>query len=136
MPVRTVLLALILVLLAGCGTIKNKSTVLENTLETYASVIRWGNFDDALHFVDPEVQKQHPVSALDLERYHQIRVTVYTEQPAKPVSANEVQQVVEIGVVNVNTQAARAIIDRQLWRYDEKSNHWWLMSGLPDITSH
>ena len=52
------------------------------------------------------------------------------------INDNEVSQIVEIGLVNINTQAARSIIDKQLWRYDAKANHWWLVSGLPDITVH
>jgi hypothetical protein len=52
------------------------------------------------------------------------------------INDNEVSQIVEIGLVNINTQAARSIIDKQLWRYDAKANRWWLVSGLPDITAH
>jgi uncharacterized protein YceK len=122
--------------LAGCGTIKNKQTLLETTLETYASVIRWGNFEEAMSFIDPEALKGHPVTALDLQRYRQVQVTVYSEQKALPVGENEVRQMVEIGVVNVNTQSARTLLDNQLWRYDAQAKRWWLMSGLPDITAH
>jgi hypothetical protein len=136
MSLRIASLAVVLALLAGCGTVKNKSSELDNTLETYAAVIRWGNFEDAVGFIDPEVLKLHPVTTLDLERYHQVRVTVYSEQPVQRAGENEVRQLVEIGLVNNNTLAARAIIDRQLWRYDEAKKRWWLMSGLPDITTH
>jgi len=71
-----------------------------------------------------------------MERYHQVQVTGYLEQKAMPVGENEVRQLVEIGLVNVNSQAARSIIDRQLWRWDPKIKRWWLVSGLPDITTH
>jgi len=136
MSVRIAFVVLAVALLGGCGTIKNQQTLLQNTLEAYAAVIRWGNFDEAAAFVDPDVLKQHPVSALDMERYHQVQVTGYLEQKAMPVGENEVRQLVEIGLVNVNSQAARSIIDRQLWRWDPKIKRWWLVSGLPDITSH
>ena len=63
-------------------------------------------------------------------------MTAYNEQPAKPVSEGQVRQVVEIGLVNNNTQTARSLIDRQLWRYDVKAKRWWLVTGLPDITQH
>jgi len=136
MSVRIAFVVLAVALLGGCGTIKNQQTLLQNTLEAYAAVIRWGNFDEAAAFVDPDVLKQHPISALDMERYHQVQVTGYLEQKAMPVGENEVRQLVEIGLVNVNSQAARSIIDRQLWRWDPKIKRWWLVSGLPDITSH
>jgi hypothetical protein len=123
--------------LAGCAAVsKSDEKLLEETLETYAAVIRWGNFDEAAAFVDPETLKTHPISTLDLQRYHQVQVTVYTEQPVRHVGEHDVLQVVEIGLVNINTQAARAIIDKQLWRFDAKAKRWWLVSGLPDITAH
>ena len=136
MSVRIAFVVLAVALLGGCGTIKNQQTLLQNTLEAYAAVIRWGNFDEAAAFVDPDVLKQHPITALDMERYHQVQVTGYLEQKAMPVGESEVRQLVEIGLVNVNSQAARSIIDRQLWRWDPKIKRWWLVSGLPDITSH
>jgi hypothetical protein len=133
--------ALSTVLLAACASmsmekIKTKETILEETLKTYAATIRWGDMTQALAFVDPKYRQEHPLSDLDLARYHQVQVTSYNDQPAAPISANEVGQTVEIGLVNVNTQAARSIVDRQIWRYDEKEKRWWLTTGLPDIKRH
>ncbi len=137
MPGRLSLLVLAFAALAGCAAVsKSKEGLLDETLESYSAVIRWGNFDEAVSFVDPETIKTHPVSTLDLQRYHQVQVTAYIEQPLRHVGEHDVQQTVEIGLVNVNTQAARAVIDRQLWRFDEKAKRWWLVSGLPDITTH
>jgi hypothetical protein len=133
---RTVLLTLASCALSACSTPGTKADLLDTTLQTYAATIRWGNFEDALGFVDPETLKAHPVTTLDLERYHQIRVGGYTEQPVHESGPNEVRQVVEITVSNNNTLAVRSFIDRQTWRYDEKTKHWWLVTGLPDITQH
>jgi hypothetical protein len=123
-------------LVAGCAMdkVKNKETILEETLRTYAATIRWGDLTQAEVFVDPKYREAHPLTELDLARFKQVQVTSYNDQPAGPVSETEVQQVVEIGLVNVNTQSARSIVDRQLWRYDEKEKRWWLTTGLPDIT--
>jgi hypothetical protein len=132
---RLFLIGLAAFALAGCPNTKSQSNLLSETLEAYAAAIRWNNFDQAVAFVDPDVLKDHPVTPLDLQRYHQIQVTTYNEKPALPAGPNEVRQVVEIGIVNVNTQAARTVVDNQLWRYDEKGKHWRLMSGLPDITA-
>jgi len=76
----------------------------------------------------------HP--ALDLARYQQVQISVYSDAGPVHINDNEVSQIVEIGLVNINTQAARSIVDKQLWRYDAKANHWWLVTGLPDITVH
>ena len=123
-------------LLSGCLSDRADEKLLESTLENYAATIRWGNFEDAVGYVDPETLKAHPLTALDLARYRQVRVTAYTEQPFKPAGDLQVRQVVEIGVVNNNTQVMRSFIDRQLWRYDAKAKRWYLVTGLPDITQH
>ncbi len=125
-------------LVAGCGGMATHSEnqALQVTLVAYANAVRWRGFDEALKYVDPQTLKAHPLTPLDLERYRQVRVASYTEQPVVPLGKHEVQQTVEIGIVNVHTQTERTIVDRQIWRYDEASKHWHLVSGLPDITQH
>ena len=128
------LLVLALMLCAGCAT-DQRNQALIRTLNSYASTLRWGDFQSALQFIDPEVRDQHQPSALDLARYQQVRVTGYDEGAgAVPDGENRVRQVVQIGLVNLNTQAERTVIDRQSWRYDPQTKRWWLTSGLPDIT--
>ena len=100
----------------------------------YANALRWGGWEQALAFVAPDTRKEHPLTHLDLERYKQVRMASYNEQPAVPVGPHEVRQVVQIGLININTQTERTIVDSQLWRYDQKDAHWHLISGLPDIT--
>jgi hypothetical protein len=123
---------------AGCSSMstQSESRALETTLVAYANAVRWGDFEQALAFVDKETLKEHPLSAIDMERYKQVKVAAYTEQPPVPAGAHEVRQIVQISLVNINTQTERSIVDKQLWRYDEKGKHWHLISGLPDITQH
>ena len=128
---------LLLLLCAGCGemTPHSKTDVLNTTLNGYANALRWGDFEQAMTYVDPEAQIAHPMTALDKERYKQVRVASYNDRPPVPVAKGEILQVVEIGLVNINTQTERTIIDRQQWKFDEKSKHWHV-SALPDITQH
>jgi len=121
-------------LLAGCAT-QTRSNTLTTTLKAYGSTLRWGNFQSATQFIDPAIRSAHPLSRLDLARYQQVRVSEY-DDGAGPVPAGELgaQQTAQISVINIHTQAERTIVDHQTWRYDEKSKHWWLTSGLPDIT--
>ena len=134
--VRFALVTLALLVLGACATdrMRSKQTVLDDTLRSYGATIRWGDMEQAQAFIDPELLRQRPVSAFDMERYRQVKISSYDAQAAIPVSETEVRQAVEIGLVNVNTQRARSIIDRQVWRYDEKMKRWWLVSGLPDIS--
>ena len=134
----TALLLAATVLLGGCANkeLRSKATILDETLRTYAATIRWGNFDQATSFIEPKQLAEHPPSQLDMDRLHQVRVSSYNEQPAAPVGEDEVRQTVQIELVNVNTQTVRSIVDRQVWKYDEAGKHWWLTSGLPDISRH
>jgi len=136
MRTRILLVLTLTALLAACAVekMRNKETILEETLKTYAATIRWGDMTQALAFVDPKYRAAHPLSALDLARYKQVQVTAYSDSPAAPINETEVRQVVEIGLVNINTQTARSIVDNQIWRYDEAEKRWWLTTGLPDIT--
>jgi hypothetical protein len=135
---RILLVVALTVLLAACAVekMRNKETILEETLKTYAATIRWSDMTQAVAFVDPKYRAAHPLTPLELARYKQVQVTAYNDSPAVPISENEVRQVVEIGLVNINTQTARSIVDNQVWRYDEAEKHWWLTTGLPDITRH
>ncbi|MEW9625510.1 hypothetical protein [Rhodanobacter geophilus] len=121
------------VLLAGCAQ-NARSDNLTATLNAYGSAVRWNGLQSALQFVDPAVLKAHPPTDLDLARYQQVRVSDYDDGAGPvPLGDNEVQQTVRISFVNIHTQAERSVTTRQVWRYDEKTKHWWLESGLPDI---
>lgn len=123
-----------LMLIAGCAT-QMRSESLTTTLKAYGSTLRWGNFASAAQFVDPATLRAHPLTDLDMARYQQVRITDYNDDAGPvPISNTEVRQTVRIDLVNVHTQAERTIIDNQVWRYDPTTKHWWLSSGLPDIT--
>jgi hypothetical protein len=134
----TALLLAATVALGACANkeIRSKANILEQTLRSYAATIRWGDIGQATSFIEPKVLAEHPPSQLDLERLKQVRVSAYEEQPPVPVGENEVRQTVQIELINVNTQTTRSIVDRQVWKYDEATKHWWLTSGLPDISRH
>jgi hypothetical protein len=137
-PLLRTAVVLLLALGTGCGSLAKHSEneSLSTTLLAYANIVRWGDFEQALTFVDAQSLKDHPLSSIDMERYKQVKVASYNEQPPVPAGPHEVRQTVEIGIVNINTQIERNIIDKQLWRYDEQKKHWHLVSGLPDITQH
>ncbi len=126
-------LVLSILLLAACAT-QERSQSLTSTLSAYGGVLRWGDFASAVQFIDPKVRAEHPLSDLDLARYKQVRVTEYDDGAGPvPINPAEVQQTVRISLVNIHTQSERTVIDHQTWHYDEKTKHWWLTSGLPDI---
>jgi hypothetical protein len=132
--ILSILVVLSVLLLAGCAT-KTRSDALTTTLKAYGSALRWGDFPSAAQFIDPAVRAAHPLSSLELARYQQVRVSEY-DDGAGPVPAGDfdVRQTATISLVNIHTQSERSVVDHQTWHYDEKTKHWWLTSGLPDIT--
>lgn len=130
----SLLAVLTVLLLGGCAT-NQRSDLLTDTLTAYGSTVRWGDLSSAAQFIEPKQREAHPLSKLDEARYEQVKVSEY-DAGAGPVpdGENKVQQTVHISLINVHTQSERSIVDHQTWQYDEKTKHWWLISGLPDIT--
>ena len=137
LPMRRIALlafALAVMALAGCAADK-RSESLNTTLMRYGSVIRWGDFTTAMSFVDKDYATEHPMTSIDQGRLAQLRVTSYDDGSGpQPAGDDEVIQVVQINVVNLNTQAERSIVDRQRWHYDHQKGTWSLMTGLPDFS--
>lgn len=136
MSLRPWLLAVAVIALSGCASDRSIQKKLTETLRSYSATIRWGEFAQAQGFVDPEFAKQHPISPLEQERYHQLQVSYYHDSEPRFTQPGEADITVEIGLVNINTQSARSTIDQQHWHWDEKTKRWWLMTGLPDISHH
>jgi uncharacterized protein YceK len=131
----TLLLLLVAVALGGCAS--EGKTVLsarDKVLRSYASAIRWGEFETAWGFVEPAAREAHPLTELEIERFKQIQVTGYEVRNLNEEADGSVSQVVEIRLVSRNTQVERAIVDHQRWIFDPAAKRWWLASGLPDIT--
>lgn len=131
---RLFLAALALALLAACG-VGSQNDLRDNTLFAYAGAIRWGHIDDAWSMVDPEYARQHPMTALERERFEQVQVTGYQVTGSEMLSENELMQQVEIRLVNRHTLTERVIQDRQRWRWEPAARRWWLTTGLPKIAS-
>lgn len=126
--------ALSMLALGGCATDKRNDD-LTTTLNAYASEVRWGDFNGAQKFLDPKELQAHPIAPLEMARYQQYKVSEYDDgNGPTPSGKFEVRQTVKINLVNVHTQQERTVTDHQTWRYDETTGHWYLTSGLPDIS--
>lgn len=132
-PLRLLAPALAVLLLTACGSMGSQRTPREEALYTYVSAIRWSDFQAAAAFVDPKVMAEKPLTDLEMERYKQFQVSGYQVQGSSEPAEDRYEQVVEIRLVNRNTQVERIITDRQQWRWDAEAKRWWLVSGLPDL---
>ncbi len=129
---RTALVACILLLLAACASnpgVRQR----DEALYLYASAMRWSDFEAAMGFIDPEVLAKNPPTSVELARLGQLQVTGYHVQRNAQTAEDRFEQVVEIRLVNRNTQVERSVMDRQQWRWDAKAKRWWLTSGLPNL---
>lgn len=120
-------------LLAGCAT-DRRADALQKTLDGYATALRWDSIVAGESFVEPKLRREHPLSKFEIARYAQVRVASYEVQGTLPGTPDTYRQVVQIGLINRNTQTVRDITDKQTWRWDAKDEQWWLVSGLPDVT--
>lgn len=131
---RLIIIVLALIGLTACATHQRNDDLTE-TLNAYATTLRWNGFQKALGFVAPEYRRQHPLSKLQMKRYEQVRIAGYDEGSGPvPTGQSEIRQVVTISLINKHTQRERDIVDHQTWTWDPEAGRWWLISGLPAIT--
>jgi uncharacterized protein YceK len=131
---RIVIAGCALLLLAGCATLHKKNQLRDDTLDGYAAALRWGDFRSAWNYVDPAVRAAHPLTPQQQALYATVRVAQYETSGPSATGANTIRQTVQIGLIVKSSQRVYSVIDHQTWRWDDKARHWWLESGLPDIT--
>ncbi|HET9834844.1 MAG TPA: hypothetical protein VFP88_00650 [Rhodanobacteraceae bacterium] len=133
---RFVAVLAISALLAGCADLHThaKDSSRDETLGSYGSTLRFGDFASAWQFVDPKIRADHPLDAAAKKRYNAVQVGGYETDGPIAVDANTVKQTAQISLIVKSSQTSYDIVDHQVWKYDPVTKHWWLESGLPDIT--
>lgn len=128
------LLAMAMVLLAGCASGSERMNDLQRVQYDYSAAIRWNDFEGAWTLVDPEYQQKHPMTKLEFERYQQIQVAGYSVLGSQ-VAADDLhaRQEVQISVINKHNMTERSYRYTELWEYDPEHKRWWLAVGLPDF---
>lgn len=127
-------LLMVVLALAGCASGGTKMDALQSAQYDYSAAIRWNDFEGAWNMIDPEFRKQHPMSALEFERFKQVKVSRYDVLGSQGSSKDMVaRQEVQIDVINEHTQVQRSIRYTEQWRYDPVAKAWWVTSGLPDF---
>lgn len=135
--IGTMLVAVVLAVvlaLAGCASGATRMNALESAQYAYSAAIRWGDFEGAWNLLDPELRKREPMTALEFERYKQVKVSRYEVLGSQgSVEEQQARQEVQIDVINEHTQIQRSIRYTEQWRYDPVAKAWWVTSGLPDF---
>ncbi|TAN04954.1 MAG: hypothetical protein EPN38_11940 [Rhodanobacteraceae bacterium] len=132
---RVIVVGCIVLLLAGCATLQNKNDLRDQTMEAYAAALRWGDFPSAESYVDPMVRAAHPLTAQQKALYNTVRVAEYeASAPAPTEDPDTVRQTAQISLIVKSSQRVYSVLDHQTWHWDAGAKHWWLETGLPDIT--
>lgn len=119
-------------LLVPAAHARSADKLLQLVFDAYAKAWRWGTPEQLVDYQEPDFTTKHPSYKFELERLRQYQVGNYVPQGARRTDEEHAEQIVAIDLINVHTQAVHTIVDRQVWRYDKKTKHWWLTSGLPD----
>jgi hypothetical protein len=122
------LLAALVLLLAACASASHPKV---DMVAEYGNSIRWSDWDMAWQIIDPAQRKSLVLPGEEQDRLKDIKVTGYTVRSSEPQEDGTIVQVVEIHFVDQATQVERSMRDRQVWRTDDKGEHWWLTTGLP-----
>ena len=127
-------LFLALILLGACAGNKRDSS-LESTLNNYANLLRWSEFQGALNHHAPEWLAENPITELELSRLALFSISGYEAiSRSMDPDGSRLQQQVRLELYSKRDARARVIIHQQDWRYDEEKNRWLLHSNLPDVT--
>ncbi|MEE4295091.1 MAG: hypothetical protein V2J20_00560 [Wenzhouxiangella sp.] len=122
-------LALLLVACAGGSAERDRTEVMDS----WESLVRWSEYDALVDFLHPDYLADHPVTALEVDRLRQFRVTEYRVRRvmAEPDGLG-LERTVMIRLYHLHSAHERIIDHREVWRYDEELETWLLHSGLPD----
>ena len=136
---RTVLIAALgLITLLGCNPVENIKTKsrtarLDEAVDTYRKLIRWGYFEQAAQYLKPRDGSPERPDISGLKRF---KVTSYSVADQWLTDTGEEARVVaSIEFDDVDSGIARALRDEQMWWYDWDSERWYLGTSLPDFVS-
>lgn len=124
---------LIAVLAAGCASVSKlrRMDQFEQTAHAYELAIRWSDFERASAFLKDQENPALPAQIAHLMQY---QVTAYEVKQFLP-SADKSQVIVFANVQYFKKSGliVKNFSHRQLWKYDNEAENWFLISGLPDL---
>lgn len=127
-----VLLLCLLPLLAGAAGPGRKAMAAFDAVHgAWASAMRWGDTDERLPFLEESARAG--LDDFTLGRWEQVRISGYRER-GRVLDPSGVMRVrVEVGVINVHTQAERTVVVEEQWQWLPEYGGWRLLSGLPAL---
>jgi hypothetical protein len=126
----TLLLASLMLMLAACSSMTHPPV---NMIDEFGNSVRWSDWDAAWKYIDPSTRKSLVLPGEEQDRLEHIKVTGYNVRTSEPQADGTLMQLVEIHYIDQDTQVEHMVRSRQIWRTDDKGEHWWLTTGLPDF---
>ena len=116
-----------LFLLQGCAT-EEQNRKMDETLNLYASTIRWSDFLGARMFYDSPTLYQD----VNFDKIKTIKVTGYDAKDVQSLKGGQqIRQNVVIRYYDTNVGSEHQLIDHQVWNYNEDKEVWLLSSKMP-----
>jgi len=130
---RALILAAALLLGSGCGSfwsIADTDGTLEDSIRTYAKLVRWGEIERASLFVDEEMRSDFVAMAPELARLH------FTDFDLGPVDQQpgEARLTVVYHFYDKNTLVERQVRESQVWTSPD-TNVWIVRPDLSGFQS-
>ena len=127
--------AVLVVLIAGCGTIPlgkaDRATVFDAAVNNYRKLVRWGYYDEAAKYLRTPDGKPF---AADLRNAARYRVTDYTvSNQLLSDDGKEGRVIASIDYYELDSGIIRSMHDEQKWWYDAEGKRWYLQSPLPQF---
>lgn len=118
----------------ACATTSGQRNKLEKMQYSWSGLIRWGDIENAINLIDPELRTKFELTPVEMERYQHVQISSYRDVGSSTDFDEGVAvRDIEIGVVNRHTMAERTVRYRETWRWDADANNWWVTSPLPDL---
>jgi hypothetical protein len=122
--------------LAGCGSMQTQQRMssLEETLNAYRILLRWGQYEDALAYIRFRPGSEKEVATPDFEALKQVRLGSY-DIAEKVLSSDENEAMVRVMMTYYasDSNVLHSLRQVQTWWYNEDKKRWYLEGELPDL---
>ena len=126
-------IVLISLLAVGCSSVSEMRRIdqFEQIAHTYELAIRWSDFESASAFLKDQEDPELPAQ---IEHLKQFQITAYEVKQFLP--SKDKSQVIVFANVQYFKKSGLILKNyshRQLWKYDQEKENWFLTSGLPKL---
>jgi hypothetical protein len=127
---------LMLSVFLGCAIIAPHAhrRALEDAQRSYTQKVRWGEFEEASQYVDPEVRDRF---LAEVNRFEDLRITDYRIGPLDVADGSDAATVrVSYRAYHLATLLEGHFDETQAWHWDGDSGAWWVRPALDSTREH